>query len=72
MHTRKVWGIGLSRTGTRSLHRALEILNYNACHYPDPTPMFNSDFSALDTLDAAMDISIACFFATIDQRYPHS
>ncbi len=70
--TRKIWGIGLSRTGTRSLHHALEILGYSAAHYPDPTPMFQGDFSTLDAVDAAMDIPIAHFFKTLDRLYPKS
>ncbi|MCZ6834530.1 MAG: hypothetical protein O7G85_02035, partial [Planctomycetota bacterium] len=30
----KVFGIGLSRTGTRSLNEALTILGIPSCHWP--------------------------------------
>jgi hypothetical protein len=34
MHKQKVFGIGLSRTGTSSLNEALEFLGYRSVHFP--------------------------------------
>lgn len=43
----KVFGIGLSRTGTYSLSKALDVLGFYTIHYPiDPTTLlalFNGD-----------------------------
>ena len=35
MNFNKIFGVGLSKTGTTSLHYALEVLGYNAIHFPD-------------------------------------
>ena len=69
---RRVFGIGLSRTGTTSLAGALERLGYRTIHFPDPGPMLAGDFSGFDLLDAATDTSVTAFFPLLDQRYPGS
>lgn len=35
-HSGKIFGLGLSRTGTRSLHAALEMLGYSSVHFSWP------------------------------------
>ena len=61
----KIFGIGLPKTGTSSLHAALEILGYRSVHYP-------VTWSEIASHDAACDISVACRFAKLDQLYPGS
>src|SRR5207237_3908 len=45
----KVFGIGLSRTGTTSLTRALELLGYRAKHYPTAESHFEEYDALTDT-----------------------
>jgi hypothetical protein len=61
----KIFGIGISKTGTTSLHAALEILGYRSVHFP-------VTMSEIDSHDAASDISVACRFAELDKLYPGS
>lgn len=63
--TSKIFGIGLPKTGTHSLHAALEILGYSSIHYP-------VSWSEIDHHNAASDISVACRFAELDKLYPGS
>lgn len=65
---RKVFGIGLSRTGTKSLHKALCLLGFRAIHYPPLDHL--SDI--LQYFDAATDTPIACSFRNLDSLYPDS
>ena len=68
-----VFGIGLGRTGTRSLTRSLNILGYYCVHQPDPKKMMNGDFeSALFGYDAATDSSTAACFRRLAEAYPES
>jgi hypothetical protein len=64
----KVFGIGLSKTGTYSLTHALRILGYRSIHYPplDDIP------SILDRYDAATDTPIACCYEQLDGLFPSS
>jgi hypothetical protein len=61
----KVFGIGLSRTGTTSLTAALRLLGYDVEHY-----FF--DLARLDVLDGGTDTPIARCFQLLDYRYPGS
>jgi hypothetical protein len=63
---RNVWGIGLTRTGTRSLNRALEILGYRAVHYPTLSMLLH------DPLEAATDEPVAVTYKYLDFLYPDS
>lgn len=78
MRPRKVFGIGLSRTGTTSLTRALGYLGIRCKHYPhDPVTKSelwseNSRLSLLERYDAITDISIVPFYQTLDRLYPGS
>ena len=74
-----VLGVGLSKTGTTSLHRALQLLNLKCIHHDqsrlndildgsNPNP----DFRRYDDLDAVTDIPSAYFFHEILDAYPES
>jgi hypothetical protein len=73
----KILGVGLSRTGTLSLTRALRQLGFNALHYDrlrlndvldgtNPSP----DFRRYDDVDAVTDIPSAHFYRELLQAYP--
>jgi hypothetical protein len=64
----KVFGIGLSKTGTTSLTEALQLLGFRAVHYP-PLPDL---LSILRTCDAATDTSVACMYKELDLLFPGS
>jgi hypothetical protein len=69
--TSKIFGIGLQRTGTTSLHRALQMLGYRSVHgpfglYPDLDP------SIMDCYDAFSDNPIPLLYPLLDQAYPGS
>lgn len=74
----KVFGIGLSRTGTRSLTKALQILGYNVEHYPDDDDTYTElsngqcDLSILSYLDGLTDIGTVPFYRQFDELYPGS
>ncbi|MBL4740859.1 MAG: hypothetical protein JKY12_07680 [Sneathiella sp.] len=61
----KIFGIGLSRTGTTSLTAALNILGFSAIHFPTRT-------SQIDAHDAATDTPVALAFRELELRYPDS
>lgn len=61
----KVFGIGLSRTGTTSLTRALAMLGYRAIHAP-------RSILEIEAHDAATDQFVAERFADLDIRFPKS
>jgi hypothetical protein len=68
-----IFGIGLSKTGTWSLHRALEALGIASVHYPSPDLMVAGRHEeALRGFDAAMDISVSAVFENLDRAYPGS
>ncbi len=68
----KILGIGLGRTGTTSLHHALERLGYRSIHYPFPDAILAGHLHLLDGFDAACDTPIAAVFPRLDARYPGS
>jgi hypothetical protein len=73
-----VFGIGLSRTGTRSLTMALHVLGWDTVHYPADATTFDElaagryRLSVLDECQGVTDITVAPFFAQIDREYPGS
>ncbi len=75
-HRPKIFGIGLSRTGTRSLSEALRILGCDVSHYPTDETTFeelavaNYDLTVLKDQDAVTDITVAPYYAQLDRRYP--
>ena len=75
---RKVFGIGLSRTGTLSLSRALTQLGIPTRHYPND-PQTQEELKAgryalsiLDEVQAITDIPAAPFYPQLDQAFPGS
>jgi hypothetical protein len=61
----KVFGIGLSRTGTTSLTQALEILGYKSKHFP-------TSWEDAERYDALTDTPVANSYKELDAKYPSS
>ena len=74
----KVFGIGLSRTGTVSLTAALNVLGIEAVHYPNDAETQEElkaghyRLSVLDRVQALTDIPVAPFYRQLDRAYPGS
>jgi hypothetical protein len=71
----KIFGIGLSKTGTTSLASALEILGYRTRDYPGLSTYAPGDLASIDPLvlaqnEALTDTPIPSFYRELDQRYP--
>ncbi|GAA0463687.1 sulfotransferase family protein [Streptomyces olivaceiscleroticus] len=72
----KVFGIGLSRTGTRSLSAALRTLGFDVAHYPsDPAThqallAGTARFPLLDRLDGITDITVVPYYEELDLAWP--
>jgi Sulfotransferase domain len=61
----KIFGIGLSRTGTTSLTVALSQLGLYAHHFPRTRAL-------IDEVDAATDTPVAAWYQELDTAYPGS
>jgi hypothetical protein len=61
----KIWGVGLGRTGTRSLQKALELLDYKVIHNP---PYLRDIMS----VDSGIEGIVISHFKYIDVRFPNS
>ena len=61
----KIFGIGLPKTGTSSLHRALQILGYTSVHYP-------MSIADIEACDASSDLPIAMGYKFLDVMRPGS
>jgi hypothetical protein len=61
----KIFGIGLTRTGTTSLTAALRILGYSAKHLP-------MSYDDIKMYDASTDTPVAARFPILDVFYPDS
>lgn len=80
----RIFGIGLSRTGTSSLTRALEMVGFRSVHFPaDPTtqreilrffarPTERLELSLLREIDAIVDTPVCCVYPALDLAYPGS
>jgi hypothetical protein len=73
----KILGVGLSKTGTTSLHRAMIILGFSSFHYD--TERLNDvldgsnakpDFRRYDDVDAVTDLPTAYFYDELLIAYP--
>jgi len=62
----KVFGVGLSRTGTVSLTAALKRLGYRAKHYPHLLQVIEMAAK----FDALTDIPVIVYMEALDQLYP--
>lgn len=67
----KIFGIGLSRTGTLSLAVALRELGYNTAHYPKP-PLLPGLIDVMNGYDAGCDVPIAIAYKELDKAFPNS
>ena len=66
-HKNKVWGIGLGRTGTKSLVAALDELGYNIQHIPAHlSDLMNPE------IDGTAEGTTALHFRYLDLRFPGS
>ncbi|HEX8475252.1 MAG TPA: sulfotransferase [Pyrinomonadaceae bacterium] len=74
----KVFGLGLSKTGTSSLTEALNLLGVKAIHYPHDEATYeelsggNYRLSLLKEFQAVTDMPVAPFYAQFDALYPES
>lgn len=73
----KIFGIGLSKTGTSSLATALQILGYRVKDYPGIEVYRPGDLSCigrslLETYDALTDTPIPSFYRELDRAFPGS
>jgi hypothetical protein len=70
----KVFGIGLSRTGTKSLHAASVMLGLSAVHFPKTAALrwMFGDFSLATTHPFAVvtDIPTPVYFEELDRTHP--
>ena len=76
--TTRIFGIGLPKTATSSLHTALTRLGFASCHFPhDPTTVSELRdgryaLSILETFDAVCDVPIPAIFPQLDEAWPGS
>lgn len=72
----KIFGIGLSRTGTTSLTKALEILGYKSKHFPKIHAYRGKELKLntkiIDKYRAFTDTPVARFYKELDKKYPGS
>ena len=71
MKAHKIFGIGLSRTGTTSLQFALEQLGFKTFHYP-MVIYSDNDYRICDQFEAFCDSPIPLVYPELDRRYPGS
>lgn len=76
MNHKKIFGIGLGRTGTLSLTHALTRLGFKTKHLPrfytDHDGKARVDWADFDAYDALTDESAALVYREADRRYPGS
>lgn len=74
----KIFGLGLSRTGTKSLTDALGILGFDILHYPNDEVTLQElrsntcNFTVLQHADGITDITVVPFYPTLDVLFPGS
>lgn len=73
-----VFGLGLSRTGTRSLTEGLHALGFDTVHYPVDGGTLGAlvrgdlQFPALDHYMGLTDITVCRYYEAMDRRFPDS
>ncbi len=73
-HPRKIFGIGLSRTGTTSLHNGLSLLGLDSA--PSSVALMTllddpgADVGLLDRHDAFTDNPVPFLYRVLDERFP--
>lgn len=68
----KVFGIGLSKTGTTSLARALEEMGYLTAHYNNPFSRCILEDQDFHIFDAANDTPVCVRFESLFHLYPNA
>ena len=74
----KIFGIGLSKTGTSSLSEALNVLGIHCIHYPDDAVTLHElrsgqyKLSLLEKYQGVADTPVVPYFAQLDKEYPGS
>lgn len=61
-----ILGVGLSKTGTKSLNRALQILGYKTIYLPSKQQLFS------DNYDGFTDIPCYAYLPQLLKFYPHA
>ena len=76
----RIFGIGMHKTATTSLHAALQILKYESVHWPSAAWVqsvwdqmhFYGKSRTLETAYAATDLPIPLLYKQLDKTYPNS
>ena len=63
----KIFGTGLSRTGTTTLCKTLQDAGYSFIHYPNKQQLFN-----LGNIQGANDLPVCANYKKLDRLYPGS
>ena len=66
----KIFVIGLSRTGTSSIHNALAALGFRSVHWENPLTFGVLDSFDYSLFDAFSDISVSAEFESLHYRFP--
>lgn len=77
MNQDRVFGIGLSKTGTTSLTRALKILGYKTNHFPYSALRFEAgrlrlDMERIGRWDAVTDSPVALFYDRLAEHFDNA
>lgn len=77
MSKRHIFGIGLSKTGTTSLTRALQLLGFRTNHFPYSALHYKMGKLSLDLdrirkWDACTDSPIALFYKLLERNFPEA
>ena len=62
----KIFGLGLSRTGTTTLAETLKLVGYDVIHYPSHNQLFS------ENNNGATDIPVIPHYKELDKRFPNS
>jgi len=73
----KVFGLGLSKTGTTSFSAALEVLGYKSIHTPPIISLKNGKINFqypwwLSKYDAMADLPVPYYYKYFDETYPNA
>ncbi len=68
----KIFGIGLSRTGTSSLTEALTLLGYGAIHFINPITQRIIELEDFSYFDAFTDSPVSYRFEELYERFPNA
>jgi len=73
----KIFGLGLSKTGTTSFSSALNLLGYKSIHTPPIINLKNGEINFqwpwwLSTYDAMADLPVPYYYKYFDEEYPNA